>query len=369
MRLITVAIHTYNRALALKTLLENEGISVTLQNVNLEHPAVSSGVRVRIHEHDLPLALRIIENTEIFTSSAAELQEESHSIIVPVDFTEHSFNALLIAFRLAADHGANIRLINSYIDPYVAGNMQLSDTLTYEIADNEARRQIADNARNKMSALADRLREMIKYGQLPPVKFSTTTEEGVPEDVIVDYARVNPPYLVVMGTRAAVRKQADMIGSVTAEVLDKCQFSVLTIPEPAKVNSSGVINNILVLTNLDQEDLLAIDTMSRIFNHSQATVHIAHVPGRKRPFERTNRQSMENIVAYCRKNFPAFTFKATATTFCSDIITGHGATPALTPDVIVIPNKKKNAFARLFNPGLAHKLLVDGDTPLLVIPV
>ena len=42
MRLITVAIHTYDRAIELKNLLEKEGIEVLLQNVNLEHPTVSS---------------------------------------------------------------------------------------------------------------------------------------------------------------------------------------------------------------------------------------------------------------------------------------------------------------------------------------
>lgn len=64
-RLITVAIHTYEHALRLKSLLESEGVPVVLHNVNLSHPVVSSGVRVRIHEKDLPLALRIIENTDI----------------------------------------------------------------------------------------------------------------------------------------------------------------------------------------------------------------------------------------------------------------------------------------------------------------
>ena len=47
MRFITVAIHTYEKALALRSLLESEGIDVELNNVNLEVPGFSSGVRVR----------------------------------------------------------------------------------------------------------------------------------------------------------------------------------------------------------------------------------------------------------------------------------------------------------------------------------
>ena len=68
-RLITIAIHTYERALELKSLLESEGIEAVLQNVNLSSPIIASGVRVRIKEHDLPAALRIIENREIFMGS------------------------------------------------------------------------------------------------------------------------------------------------------------------------------------------------------------------------------------------------------------------------------------------------------------
>lgn len=366
-RLITVAIHTYDRAVALKTLLENEGIPVLLQNVNLETPAVSSGVRVRIHEHDLPLALRIIENTEVFCSSEASQQEESHSIIVPTDFSDRSFNAVCVAFHLAAEHGANIRLLNSYIDPYVAGNMQLSDSLTYEIADTEARKLIAENARKSMQSFAARLKDMIKYGKLPPVKFSTKVVEGVPEDAIVEYGKINPPYLVVMGTRDSSRKQAELIGSVTAEVMDKCAFSVLTIPESSQISKDTKIHNIVVFTNLEQQDLLAIDTMARVFSGTQADVTIVHAPQRRRPFERSNRESMENIVAYCRKHFPSFTFHASSV--LPDFDKGAVSEKNAPVDLIVIPNKKKNAFSRLFNPGLAHKILVEADIPLLVIPV
>lgn len=68
-RLITLAIHTYERALPVKSLLEREGIYVELNNVNLAAPVVSPGVRLRIKESDLPLALRIVENMDIFTAS------------------------------------------------------------------------------------------------------------------------------------------------------------------------------------------------------------------------------------------------------------------------------------------------------------
>ena len=75
-KLVTLAIHTYQKAQVIKTLLESNGIDVYLHNVNLIQPVVSSGVRVRIKESDLPAALKVIENTNLLDDAQAELKLE-----------------------------------------------------------------------------------------------------------------------------------------------------------------------------------------------------------------------------------------------------------------------------------------------------
>ena len=59
-KLVTLAILTYSKAQILKTVLEGEGIETFIHNVNLVEPVISSGVRVRIKESDLPHALQIV---------------------------------------------------------------------------------------------------------------------------------------------------------------------------------------------------------------------------------------------------------------------------------------------------------------------
>ena len=108
-RLITIAIHTVEKALPLKNLLEREGIYVELNNVNLTSPTVAAGVRIRIKESDLPLALRIIENIEIFDIPARdEKPEKGGVILLPTDFSPHSDNAAKLAFKLASRLGMSI---------------------------------------------------------------------------------------------------------------------------------------------------------------------------------------------------------------------------------------------------------------------
>ena len=100
-RLITVAIHTYAKALILKSLLENEGIPVVIDNVNLIQPVVSSGVRVRIQEKDLPLALKIIEQMSI---EEIEMSDDKNKpiVLIPIDFSDYSKKACFIGFDFAS---------------------------------------------------------------------------------------------------------------------------------------------------------------------------------------------------------------------------------------------------------------------------
>lgn len=370
MRLITLSIHTYDRAVALKNLLEKEGIPVVIQNVNLEEPTVSPGVRVRIQESDLPLALRIVENIDIFVSRDIDDKTDAKVILVPVDFNDRTMNAVKVAFELAHIHSLDIKFIHTYVDPRPTINVQLTPSLNYDIGDDKFRRQLEATAKTRMSHFAERVRDMLKAGLLPLVKFTTLVIEGVPEDAIVDYAKEHLPYMIVMGTRCAAQKQADMIGSVASEVLDKCACSVLTIPETASLDLNKNLRNIIFLSNLEQEDILALDTMARIFSDITANVEIVPVPGRKRFFEnRNSRESAERLIQYCRNNFNRFNFELRRIEFDDDADSLTALTEQKDVDLIVLPNKRKNVFSRFFNPGIAYKILRNADIPMLVIRV
>lgn len=369
MRLITVAIHTYDHALAVKSLLEAEGINVVLQNVNLEQPEVSSGVRLRIAEDDLPLALRIIENPELFSNGHAVAKDESHNIIVPVDFSDYSYLAACIAVRIAAAHKVDITFFHAYIDPHVSSNVQLSDNLTYEIASADAVEQLISDAREEMGRFQRRIREEMKSGSLPVVKFNHVIAEGVPEDAIIAYAKDKPPFLVVMGTRSASAKEKDMIGSVTAEVLDESRFSVLTIPENINLDFNSSPRNILFFSNLDQEDILAMDTLYRYFSYARSRVTIVHIPTRHRFTDKGAGPAALALSEYCSKKFEHYTFENIPISPKNAINELEKLQKDRDFDLIVVPNRRKNVLTRMFNPGIAHRLLFHADIPMLVIPV
>ncbi len=366
-RLITLAIHTYDHAVALKNLLESEGVESVLQNVNLQQPVVSSGIRVRIHESDLPQALRIIENTDIFLNPEYSSIDHNRLILLPVDFTEHSLAACDIAFRLASRLKANITLLNSYLDPYFAGNIQLTDAAQYDddIADTEMKMILEKEAHKMMDRLKDEIRQRIKDNKLPAVKFSTEIAEGLPEEVIAEFAKQSKPELIVMGTRGTAKKEKELIGSVTAEVLDSCRFPVFTIPETVKLTKIDDISHVLFFNNLDQEDILAIDALARTFSKERLEVTLVNIPGKKT----ASPKSLNNFMAYCLEHYPTFDYSTADISLSSISEDFRNIQEHRKIDLIVVPNKKKNIFARFFNPSLAHRLLFHSDIPMMVIPV
>ena len=80
-------------------------------------------------------------------------------------------------------------------------------------------------------------------------------------------------------------------------------------------------------------------------------------------------QSLQQLVQYCREHYPECTFRTkriAAKTFMESF-----AQYAKDENVqlIAVPNKKSSIFSRLFNPSIAHRVLFQTDTPMLVVPV
>lgn len=366
MPLITVAIHTYEKAVQLRNRLEREGLVVELADVNLEVAGLTSGVRIRINEDDLPLALRIIENPELFETQASEFTTQN--FLVPVDLSERSFMAVRVAARIAATNSGRITLLYSYIDPYVTSKIQLPDTFS-DPGDRIARAGMRKNAELLMKNFVERVQNAMKKGEITPVSLLWDVVEGVPEDAIAEYSRTHSPRLIVMGTRTSEKKEHDMIGSVTAEVLDEGRFTVLSLPENMEENHNVPSNKVVFFSGLDQNDILAIDALYRFFGSETMHVTILPVPRPSRFFDSSAGKATQQLCNYCMAHFPNFTFDNVP-------VSGQESEKRFLElqarhnfDLIVIPNKRRNSFSRLFNSGLAHNLLFHTDIPMLVIPV
>lgn len=370
-RFLTLAIHTYHCANLLKATLEAEGIEVMLQNVDLNQPCSAAGVRVRIRERDLPFALRIVENPEVFRGAAS--QHTDNVVLVPVDFTPLSERAAEAAFRIASQRNAKIHLLNAYSDPFRLNTIQLSDSLTYDIDSSVQEADLKEMSRRSMENFCASLRKRVKQGLLPPVAFTAESLEGLPEDVIMQWSKQHAPSLIVMATRGADTKERELIGSVTAEVLDTVRYPIFTVPpaspsgESSACDTTADYRRVMMFVTFEQDDFLTLDALHRFLPHSE-NLEITFVKiGKRAPLY--NAHTYHNLLNYAEKHYPECHFSVSEQTVASLMEGFGGDSSKHNPDLIVVPNKKKNAFARLFNPGIAHRILFNADIPMMVVPV
>lgn len=371
--LITLAIHTYRVAVELKHSLEAEGIACVLQSVDLQDDTkAAAGVRVRIKAADLAKALRIVENNPQSAMASAEMKLAGFmgTLLIPVDFSSNSSLAVKVGFDLACRLKLKPVLLHAYVTPYFNGSLGVDQGA----GDPDVNRELLEageavtadrEAARLMDALVRSVKEQIAAGTLPSMEFSWEVCEGIPEEVILGYIRQQRPSLVVMATRSATRRSSEMIGSVTAEVLDSCRVPLFVVPENHDIPSIKDMDRVVYFCNLDQQDILQMDIFQRFFTYPTADMYLVPVNERAGSSVADRIRTLQTYFtsAYPRSRFTSLVLPSK--TFRVDF---ERAMVEHDLQLIVIPNKKRNVFARLFNPSIAHRLLFEKDVPMLVLP-
>lgn len=373
-KLVTLAILTFSKAQILKSVLESEGIDASIHNVNLIQPVISSGVRVRIKESDLPHALKIIESakwlsSEILDEKSSEESAPPRRVLVPVDFSAYSLKACDAAFHIAANLKAEVVLLHVYFSPIHMPSLQYV-TDGYHIppfaSEAAGMRELATSTHQQIDQLTKQVDANILSGVYPKVKYSCLLREGIPEEEILRYAKSKRPLLVVMGTRGESQKDLDLIGSVTAEVIDRCPVFVYAIPENAPAKVLETTHKVALITNFDQRDLMAFDALIRTFSTYHFSVSFVHLNTKEN--RRTwNEIKLAGIKEYFQKQYPQLDISYSL--IDEDHLLNHLDEYVRSEqiDVLCITNYKRNIFAQLFNPSIARRMVFHSDTPILVI--
>ena len=366
-KLITLAIHTYQKAQVIKTLLESNDIEVYLHNVNLIQPVVSSGVRVRIKESDLPAALKIIENTNLLEDAQAGVKlekERKKTILIPVDFSGYSKQACEIGFNYAQNIDAEIVIMHAYFAPYFQTSIAFEDTFSYQVEDEETMIAMTKKAQNDLDNFTKFIEDQIAEKKWPDVPFSCVLRDGLPEEEIDYFCKKNTPVMVFMGTRGKNQKDFDLIGSVTAEVIDRSKVPVFAIPENTPFTSFSDIKSIAFGTSFEQKDLVAADSLFRMFKNYNIKYYLFHITSKQ---DSWNEIKLSGIKDYFEKQYPQTSIKYDIIGANDFVLNLEKFVRDYKIDIISLTTHKRNIFARMFNPSMARKMLFHTDTPMLVL--
>ena len=186
-----------------------------------------------------------------------------NNILVPIDFSDHSLNALEWGCEIAEKSDAKLHIIHAYEydSEYVRKN-----AITFV-------KSFADDILKKLYHDLKRLE--VRFPKLARLKPRYEVSFDFILKAITDYAKNNDVDLVVMGTQGRNNVNNQLIGSVTWALINHITIPVLAIPSnytPQEISSVVVA---------DDFELVSSDKMFRevayVANLYHAPVKILHV--------------------------------------------------------------------------------------------
>lgn len=267
-------------------------------------------------------------------------------------------------FNFAKSYDAEVILLHVYFTPIYASSLPYGDVFNYQISDEETVKNVLHKVHDDLNALSEKIKQKVASGEFPDVKYTCVLREGIPEEEILRYNKEHRPRIIIMGTRGKNQKDIDLIGSVTAEVIERSHTTVLAIPENTPFNSFNEVKRIAFMTNFDQRDLIAFDSFINGLDPFHFSVSLIHLSDVK---DTWNEIKLAGIKDYFQKQYPDLEiyYDVVMSNDFLNSLENYIKTNQI--DIITLTSYKRNIFSRLFNPGIARKMIFHSDTPLLVI--
>lgn len=370
-KLVTLAIHTNEKARILKEVLEKEGIPVHIESIEDNHPErVAAGVRVRIKQSDLPEALKLVETYNLFDytdEDTLKMDDGRSRILVPVDFSDYSLNACQVAFTIASLINAKVKILHVFYNPYFPSSLPMAKAFEYA-KDGKQYNDVLDKVRIRMQDLCNTIDRKMDAGELPVVNYSYAIKEGSDDVDIVEYAKKYKPVLVIMGTKGKDMNDDYVLGSVTAEVIEMSDFAVLAVPKNSSFKDGRHANHIAFLTNFTQRDLISFDHLVRLVKHYQdPRITLIHVNIVNKKKAKWSEGDIAKIRDYFMQHYPDLKigYKLIDTEDMFSAIAHYLEDEKI--DILALNTRKRNIFGRMFVPSVSRKLLARSNTTLLVL--
>lgn len=131
-------------------------------------------------------------------------------ILVPIDGSEHSINAIEQAISLAENQSIKLSFL------YVTNIQKIS-------VDSYLLDEILKSHHHMGENILKNAKEKVPSG----IDAKTYLEEGTPSTTIVNFAKRNNVDLIIMGTRGLGSVQSALLGSVSHDVIHHATCSVM----------------------------------------------------------------------------------------------------------------------------------------------
>lgn len=365
-KLITIAIHTTDKANILKQILQERGINVVLEKVGNDLENNNQGFAIKISISDLNNALTIIEENKLFSYSDQQtykIDDGRNRILVAVDFSDYSLQACYLAFNIAKEINAKVKILHIYHNLYYPSSLPFADTLKTEQDES-----LLDKARKQMLKLCTDIDKKISDEELPSVNYSYSIREGIVEEEIESFVKEYKPLLLVTGTKGAGNNKNETLGSVTADIIEMTDVPIMAVPENSPIHRLSDIKHIAFLTNLQQSDLTSFNNFVNIMSRYQdLKVSLVHINRKNKQGDKWTEAELIGMKAYFEKQYPQLNVSYHLIDSPDMITAIDEFIEKEEVSMIALHTRRRNIWGRMFAPSMSRKVLLNSNVSLLIL--
>jgi nucleotide-binding universal stress UspA family protein len=279
-------------------------------------------------------------------------------ILVPIDYSSHSDNAVSYAIEIAKKINADIHLFHGLEAPEL---IAMPGFMVWPAEDFSEMKEEADE---DMEKYLSKLKEnpVFQEPYFPNITFSTSI--GVTKQLINQAISEQKPDLVVMGMEGKGKIDRFFLGSTSKEMIEKSTVPILLVPAKAKYQP---ISKIAFATNLSENDLNSIQNLARLFCLYNPEILLVHVDDRPSDFQNPKSPANQflNRVT-CNINYGKIYYRHINET---DIDKGlKWLSENGQVDILSMIHRHPSIFSRILEGSHTQKLAKSIHLPLLVMP-
>lgn len=275
------------------------------------------------------------------------LQKKMKNILVPVDFSEASFNAVSYAAFLANAFGSSLTLVHAYTD-----TSAFNDGLTTKAYDSLEELEAANEKflKREISAIARKF----------TVKINSIVMKGNAIKVIREVAQKERPDMIIMGMKGKGESNS-VLGSTTVAMIDETSIPILIIPKSALYQT---VDSITLASDFRNEKLLShFSILEKLIARFNPFIQILNVQ------KEDSMWAPEVIASKMRKDLPWDKYNHSFNIMEKDNVE-EGIFRFLRrhpTDLLVMVARRRNFINTMYEPSHTKKMTGQTKIPLLVL--
>ncbi len=272
-------------------------------------------------------------------------------IIVPVDFSEVSYNAYLYARGIARDLDCSLEVVHTYKVSYSRSNFAsfMAELGTYNSISKALEKFVNTYPQEKGDVMTK-------------LKVATKVVEDNAISYIIEQSRAEDVLMILMGTDGEHDTVEYFTGSVSSKVAQQAGCPVLLVPDYQTYQSFG---RILYASNFEAAKPEMVKRMIDFANLFRASIHFIHVyeKGETGEFTKTEEEIFQQLF---EDGDPAFSFNMASIKSASVQAGLNQYAEENKIDLIVLVNRQRSLFESVTGQSLTKKMALDIKYPLLV---